>query len=782
MHALWPGNDQMADCRLRSSAAGGLRYRGSLMQLTISSPSASEAVKLRWLLGWSVAVTLLIVQRPLASPDLWWNLACGREVVSGTLFPAHALLTLDLTHEADWCGGLPFYIAWTLGGINALAAIPLLAAALLVGFAARQIPTDRRRWLALIGLPLLLWTIRDGLEPGPPLFDLIGMLTLWQVVKSDLSARHRLAVVFLSFTLWASLGPRPIWGLLLLLLADRSPAPQGPFAARAALKRLRNDSPRTTEPGRFIVPLFLAALLGGMVTPRGLLTWRDSIILFAPSSFANLATYGEPTWYGSFQGPVWSVAELAFLLLWSIWTGRYLVRWSTAHRPGGDALPLEDFPPPLLQTARCAVPLLAALLCKANLPACGLWILLDLLRPDASPVPGLADVPRHRWRWIVAPLTASAIALLVIVDATGCGLPPYRRLGWGIAQELNPQLLDAQLLSVREGSVVGWSADARSAGIVAWLDGGVTLADHPQRALLGGRTQLHAALMKDLLGSHRAGYRRDDGTWGGWVRQLADWNVEQLFVPAEQLPLNRALLRTPWKPVDLDSPTIPYVSGHDPAFSQFILEAMQQQGFVEVGPWRPTAEIYAAAGWRTDFVALLGGGPDPAPAILQSQLFRSLDRPLAALRALLPVRQQTRHPQLRDEFRACQDDLIYQEWSLFGEASLFRRRIASTLNRDRPLADCPPWLTPNASDEADSTEAWTRCISLYRQGRLTEAVRELPQETFQQQYAAAMLWLELGDSHRAVELLDRLLSTSQERSLLIAAKYWRQELEPFAGR
>jgi hypothetical protein len=753
----------------------------------MASPSRSTRLftpskHLRWPKVWCAALIVLLIQRPLSSPDLWWHLARGREVTSGTLFPAHALLTLDLSNEADWCGGVPFYLAWTLGGIDTLAAFPLLAAALLVGYAACQIPSDRRRWPAIIGLPLLLWTIRDGLEPGPQLFDLIGMLALWRVVNSDLSARNRLAAVFLTFALWANLGPRPIWGLLLLLLAAWTPATQSPPASHAASKRDRNDPTRGTAPRRLILPLLLAALLGGMVTPRGLLTWRDSIILFAPTSFANLAAYGEPAWYGCFQRVPWTSAELAFLLLWLTWTGHHLLRRSSKFPPGGDIQPLAASRPSLLQSARCAVPLLAALLCKANLPACGLWILLDLLRADASPLPRLAHAHRHPWRRMIAPFAASAVTLLVIVDAAGYGLPPYRRLGWGISQELNPQLLDTQLLSVREAPTVGWSPDARSVGIVAWLDGDVTPADHPQRALLGGRTALHAALIEDLLGSHRARYRRDDGTWGGWVRQLADWNVEQLFVPAEQLPLNHALLRTPWKPADLDSPTIPYVSGHNLDFSQFILEAMQQQGFVEAGPWQPTLEIYAAAGWRSDLVAQLGGGPDPAPAILQSQLFRSLDLPLAALRALLPVRQQTQRPQLRREFRACQDDLVYQEWSRFGEASQFRRRIASTLNRDRAPAECPTWVTLIARDEADAAEAWTRCIELYLQGRLTEAIHELPQETSQQQYAAAMLWLELGDSNRAIELLDRLLSTSQDQSLLIAAKYWRKELEPFAGR
>ena len=425
--------------------------------------------------------------------------------------------------------------------------------------------------------------------------------------------------------------------------------------------------------------------------------------------------------------------------------------------------------------------MLAALLCRDNLPVCGLWILLDMLGRDDGPSIH-APVVRFPFRRVGTTATAIVVLLFVLLDACGLGPQPHHRLGWGIAQELNPQLLDARLLSVREGPLVGWAPDGRSVGIVTWLSRGVTLVDHPQRALIGGRGSLHAALIHDFIGAHRASYRRDDGTWGGWVRQLSDWNVEQLFVPAEQLSLNRALLRSTWKPADLDSPTIPFVSALDPRFSNFVLEALQQQSFVEVGPWQPTAEIYSGQGWRYDFVELLGGGPDPAPAVLQSQLFRSLDIPMASLRALLPVRQQTRHWRLTDEFLACQNDLVYQEWSSFGEAGDLRRLIVKELTGDETPSADRPWLTRRSTEDAAAAEAWRRCVELYLKGRIPAAVQALPLQTSQQHYAAAMLWLELGDSRRALGEFDHLLATSRERAVVVAAKYWRQQLEPFADR
>ncbi|MEJ7590892.1 MAG: hypothetical protein WKF77_05040 [Planctomycetaceae bacterium] len=517
------------------------------------------------------------------------------------------------------------------------------------------------------------------------------------------------------------------------------------------------------------------------MTPRGLLTWRDSAILLCPPSFSNRGSNGESTWYGAFQNSPWTTTEWAFAPLWCLWVGMKFWNSDASLFGRGDprqAAGHRSFPRLLLGIARCCVPLAVALLCQENLPICGLWILLDMMQPS--------DLPLNRVRVTTASrqrlgLAAMAILVLcpVVIDASGRGLTPYRRFGWGIAQEIDPRLLDAQLLSVPAKRVIGWAPDGRSVGLAAWLDGNVLMADHPQRALLGGRAPLHSALITDLLGAHRARYRRDDGTWGGWVRQMADWRVNLVFVPVE-MRLHRELTKTTWRPLDLGSPAVPFVSADDARYSEAILEAMAQQGFVELGPWQPTVQIYNGQGWRFDGVEFFGGGIDPAAAIRQSQLFRSMDIPLASLRVLLPVRQQSGNRSLAEEFLACQNDLAYQEWTTFGKASYFRRLVVTALTREQTTSEVP-WLTLKSDEDSDGAEAWSICVAFYLQGRISEAVNALPLATSAQHFAAAMLWLELGESGHALKELEHLLSTSDHQAVLIAAKYWHQQVGQFGG-
>ncbi|MEJ7590891.1 MAG: hypothetical protein WKF77_05035 [Planctomycetaceae bacterium] len=177
-------------------------------------------MKSRSLLGWAVGVTLLLVQRPLFAPNLWWDLSRGREVASGTFTPCRELLSLDLTNEADWCSGLPFYVVWICGGIHFVSAVPLLVAAALLLIVRRRVSVIHGQAIFIVTLPLFFWTIRDGLQPVAQLFDLLGLAALWHVIHCDMSSRGRLASLLLTFTVWGNLGPRPIWGLLWLLCLD----------------------------------------------------------------------------------------------------------------------------------------------------------------------------------------------------------------------------------------------------------------------------------------------------------------------------------------------------------------------------------------------------------------------------------------------------------------------------------------------------------------------------------------------------------------------------------
>jgi hypothetical protein len=315
-------------------------------------------------------------------------------------------------------------------------------------------------------------------------------------------------------------------------------------------------------------------------------------------------------------------------------------------------------------------------------------------------------------------------------------------------------------------------------GIVAWLRGNVSMLDHPQRALLAGRWPAHLELVHDLQTAHRAGYRRDDGSWGGWVQRLAEWEVGMLFLPMEAGSLNRALVETPWKPADLDSPTVPYVDADDPAFAGLIVEVIRQQGFVEVGPWQPSVGVYSGHGWRFDAVQTLGLGPDPAPGIRQSQFFRALNIPIASLRALLPVRRRSGDPRLAREFRACQRDLAYQEWVAFGQASLFRRLAVGALNGRAGQTQHPS--TSMASDEPrPDSGPWNRCIADYLEGNLPAAIRALSLRTPHERYAAAMLKLEAGQTESARSDLEQIPAAETGTAVSIAADYWREQISLF---
>ncbi len=732
-----------------------------------SAPDASA--KPKWLLSWWLLLALLLVQRTLFTPDLWWHLSRGHAVISGVFSPSRALLTLDSANDADWLSGVPWYLAWTLGGNDALAAIPLASAVALLLLMYGRLGSEP--WY-LILLPLSLVCLREGLQPVPAWFDLLGMIALWWVLAAEMTARQRRVAIFLTLIAWANLGPRPVWGLLLLLFYENRQREIVPADRAAGGHHKRETTPLSAGGARFpVFVMFAIAFVGGMITPRGIWTWRDSVLLSAPSVFEDLAVYGESDWRSSFMQTAWDRSEWAFLLLWSGWCIQHVAEGRRfLQQPVENARRLT-----IPSVISLSLPFLATLLCRRNLPLCGLWIALDMFGNHRRPFVDATASNAKRTRAV-----AAAVLVLVALDAWGLGPGPCRRLGWGISQALNPELLDQRFLSASAERAVGWAPDGRSVGIVTWLNGGVTMADHPERALLGGRIAQHAALIQDFTGSHRARYRRDDGTWGGWVRQLDEWKVRRLFVPAEQLPFNRALLTTTWQPVDLDSPSIPFVSPLDPQFSEVVLETLQQRAFVEVGPWQPTAEIYSGGGWRFDLVELMGGGPDPAPAILQSQLFRSLDIPMASLRALLPVRQQTQHGPLAVEFRACQRDLAYQEWASFGEASEWRRRVVHAWTTSSAADHESPWLKLSAG--AVNNEAWQPAMEAYEKGDLVAAIQALPGQSPQQRYARGMLSLELGNSGAALAEFQSLLDAPSEPGLRVAAKYWVEQLTPFIER
>lgn len=692
--------------------------------------SATRTAPRRTLLtAWCLLVAVSFVSRPLESVDLWWDLSRGREAARGVLRPCQNLLSLDHASEAAWLGGVPFFGIWSLGGIYALAAVPILLGLFLLWRVHASNANADRGATPLIVAPLLILAVRTGLEPTAWLWDLVGLSVTWAILRRGGGQRATLWRLGILFGLWANLGPRPLWGLMLVTLWPGLLA----FRGRAVL----------------------VVMLAGLLTPRGPLTWIDSALLLAPSAFIPLAELTDARWRG-FGLADWNLDSMAGALLWLVTA---IAGWrATAGRAS------------VSHVVMLAVPLATVLLARQNLAPAALWTALWwlIVRQEQQPV---ATV-RRRWLRPAVMLVVTAVA---IADAGGVLGHGSAGMGWGLSQSIDPRLFDIDELIPREAPVTAWCADARSAGVAAWASRKLKLVDHPLRALLGGRTHLHAELRRDLLSAHQSRYRRNDGAWGGWAHVLREWRAEILIVPAEDGDLHRSLIETPWKLIRLDSPTAPYASGEQPRFDRAVVDVMLQQGFVETGAWQPSLDAYDPRGWRVDVPALFGFPPNPAPAIRQSQFFRSIKLPMAALRSLLPMRAAEGSAAVREEFLQCQEQLALDEQIMTGHVSLLRRVALDVPGI--PESHSSPWLrtTFGWGDQIDGS--WRTCRDLYRDGRPQEAAQALTGEKTQMHYARGLLWLEAGDIDRARTSFERAAAASDE-SVRIAARYWLAQMSP----
>ncbi len=722
---------------------------------------------------WCIAAVLLIVLRPIDAPGFWWHLSRGREVAEGSLTPCANLLSFKLRDEADWAGGLPFYGLWTFGGPHAVASIPFIAAALLLGVVWRRVSVFRQDWPFIL-LPLLFWLLREGLQPTPLLIDLLALLAVGWFWGLNLSVRSRTSGVLFTFACWANMGPQIVWGLLWIFLID----PGGPRPRQVRKTRTSSNEQAGAPVSKFELRYWLlfviAAFVGGALTPRALSTWADSVTFLFGRAFAldpDAGLLAQP------QG-IFSRRSIYTFLVLFVWLILYLrdLQISSQHVDRTDRR-INDLVLRFRRIVCWFLPLIAALWSIDHLPISTLWLLmLCLPKGDfvAVRLPANSGAAKQVFSYCLIVILSVVFAL----DAAGRGPLSDQRIGWGIAAINDVRLLSLPMTGTEASPLIAWAADERSAGMLVWLDRHARVTDYPQRSLPGGRTQAHQQVMLDLESDRRAAYRRDDGSWGGWVRQLKDWNVDLLLAPVEFQRLNHSLSRSTWRSLDLDSPVLVYGAAEDQRISRFVLEALSQEGFVEQGPWRPTADIYSGQGWRLDLIEFLGGGPDPAPAIRQSTLFRAMDIPMASLRALLPARSRIDHPSLEAEFLRCQHHMAYQEWMTFGAASEFRVRVVRFADPDSNERK-KPWLSLSTPEDAAGGEEWNESIERYLAGDLEGAIQALSPSDANKQFAIAMLWLELGESGKSLGDLQKSSMAQKSGSVGIAARYWQKQISQF---
>jgi hypothetical protein len=701
-----------------------------------------------WIL-WIAFSALLITLRPVSDSDFWWHMARGRAVMQGHLNCSAALITTETQSDADWLSGLPHYLLFSLGGYPLVCAGSVLFPLLLlwrIGRHARLQGHD----LPVLTAPLSLLLLRSGLQSSPGLADLLMMGFVWKLTSSQAQGNGQRLTLAILFCIWASLGERPLVGLLLLLF-------------RPWMQPRGEQSPGVQFSTLLTAGLAVAATC---INPRGILALRDSARLMSAdlhSDWRLANQYGVATeWMDSFLMSAW---EPGLLMVLGIVASLRLVM---SQMPHSSAFTIVIS----MWTSSCGVPIVLAMLCRANIPIASLWLLCVCVSTPAA-------IASRSLQSVIRGLGGCLLLGLIFADSCGRGPLPSSRLGWGISHQLDPRLLELPE-HVTDAPWTIWAADRRTAGISLWLNVPSRLIDHPRQAFLGGRLVQHLALIQDLVGEHRAGYRREDGTSGGWHSKLKELQVDALIVPAEMIPLNRSLFRSTWKVIDLDSANVPYVSAEDLRFAETIVESIGQQGFVDAGPWQVDRSMFGGFGDRTDLVEIAGLGSDPLPAIRQSGFFRSLGLTMAALRTLLPLRQQAgwlSSGRLHQEFMICQQEAAWQEWIEFGGTSTFRALLMNAAGpMDRSKTDQPKWQQlPSSMDR----QTWEPVISLYRLGRLYEAIAAIQGIDAEHFYAKGIMAMELGDLPSAAAAFRSVVETGEHGAVLLAAEFWLQQTTSF---
>lgn len=732
----------------------------------ISSPHSAPASHVpRGLLVWPVCCLLLLALRPLDDPDLWWTLARGRASMAGPV-SVERLLQLPGATASFWADGMPWVLIWNVGGFLLLQWTPMVAGLLIfrrLGLFSAHFPTLPRLFLPC----LLLILLRPILQPGPLLNTVASLLLLDTAVKARASRLRHCGMLGLIMFCWANVAPLPSWGLLWLLTAPL----QTP--------RLR---PKVSQrqSTRFLLPAFIVASIASCLNPRGPLVYVDDVRQLTAASQPYQRNWLAASGSGDLmKASLFPGTQHALLLLTFIGLAAAL------------GMLRKDS---LRQTLCILLPLtLVAFLNLEHLPLCAVSI---LLRPGALSVSTVATRPirglAREFSPVFPRVTVTALlSCYMLADAAGIGPFSVSRFGWGLDHTLDSRLLDLPVSPSSQRPVV-WAADRRTAGLAAWRSDAVRLLDHPLTAFQQGRLAEHSRVLQDLQNSRRAAYRLPDGTSGGWYRKLQQWQVTMLITPVECVTLNAALQRSTWKLVDLDSANLPWLTSESESSAALIQELAAQQNFVQWGSWNPDAGVYDSAGVRVDLLELAGLGIDPQPALRQAALFRSQRLPLAAIRALGPVRTQQNwlSPGARQLVAAvyrCQRDLAEMEWDNYGTPGLWRRALLQQLSFAMPHRRVPfPWDADSDSVSGQFNREISELAPIAAAcaaGQLQEALRLASSGSSEtradRRYATAMILLETGKVTQAHQELTLLLNemsgtptVAQNSALRLASQGW----------
>ena len=691
-------------------------------------------------------VALVLALQQIDADSLWWDLARGRSVVAGNLSPAATLLAGDEQAEADWLGGLPWFILYAALGPHGLMVARCCSVFGLLLFLRRMMPDRPIRLRGTIVVVAFLLAASPAVDPTGCWWDVgLGSLLLApgipRATASSQSApetwwtRNQIFVTRFCLTvLWANVSPRS----LLAVAGCRSAGS------------------------------LLATLAGLCLSPRGFFGLTDSLQILMPPLSIMVGEGASPTWLSGY--PIAAAAP----------TIPQYAAWGVLSLMAAGQLRQGYTPAPTLRRGLgWCIPQLLILGNPASLSAVAPWLGFLAIgtatdaggRPSGCSEPVTPASARQRAVGFLGLqestrryLTAGGLLGLGYLLASGPWGFSSGRLGWGLSPRLEVRQL-ASVLATRPQPGTVFAFDTRAAGMAAWVLDGPAPPDRPeqrrlrpwltpQRALLNGRFAAEAQLAADLRVGWEMQHTDADGSSGGWWQPLLNRHTQLLLVPAEDDASLRHLEPTLYKPLLIDAPVLPYALSGDPQLSPAIVRTLADRELVEWGRWTLGSLRPSHTDQTIDLWGILSGRPDPRPLVRQARVFLAFDLPRAALKILQPLSQSGLTDTQRERIRATLQIAEFERLRL-GRPTLFRAAVLARLGGrpavDSELSDALKKHSPAA------LKPWPQSAAVYLEAGPVAAVGSLPGQTPETAWTAGMLWIEAGQPEQARAVLSSIL-------------------------
>lgn len=687
-------------------------------------------------------VTASFVLTPVAAPDIWWQLSRGQTVMADLSAPGPILTAGNPVSEADWLGGLPFFLSWMIAGFSGLMLLKFFGVGLLLFLIMRRYE-PQLQWAAFALALVTLLAANAAWQPTPRLLDCWFVFLTWIATArwSQSLTKQNAILVLLSLIAWANLAPLCLLGI-------------GVVAVVPWLSGMQTEPTVTRKQAGL---MFASAVLALMLTPRGWFTLSDSLTQLIPGLFYAQDLLATTVWQPAFEQGL--TIETVGLGILTLVTTFYLIFYSTGW--------LES-----VAFLLFAVP---AWLNADAVPPCSIGIALLLGRSlVAHPYPIQLLKAREFLSPAIGRLLLIVGLFLLSWKAAAGALPGQsQRLGWGVDPELDITLL-GQAIGPLDYQGTAHCMDIASAGMLSWIK-----ADHKIRpylthrqALVQGRLFDELSLNRELADGWMLQKPRITGDWGGWWVRMKERDCQLLLIPNGDSRTIRALVESRWQPMSVDAAVIPFGWSGELLSSPQIVKLLPVKEFLNRKQWTYSLPDPSGTPECSDWWGMLTGLPNLKPALLQARTFRAMKLYTAALRVLHPLLQHYDSPEVKREFELCQKELAFQEQLDTGAPSQLRLQAwQQTRQTDEfPLVQAGPGFKGNHSPPDSVSQPLASAIKQYTHGDCSQAIAALTAADSESLYAKAQLLLESGDPDAAAAVFRELIKRHPQDRLVVPSQ------------